>query len=35
MLLPDEGRKAETCSQVIGYGVSMQIIVLIEPNNKN
>jgi hypothetical protein len=34
VLIPDDGRKAETCSKYIAYGVSIQIIVLTEPNDK-
>jgi hypothetical protein len=34
-LIPDDGRKAETCSEIIVYGISIQIIVLMEPNNTN
>jgi hypothetical protein len=33
--MTDEGGKAETGSKIIVYGVSMQVIVLTEPNNKN
>jgi hypothetical protein len=34
VLLPDDDRKAETCSKFIAYGASIQIIALLEPNDK-
>jgi hypothetical protein len=32
VLIPDDGRKAETCVKSMVYGMTMQIIVLTEPN---
>jgi hypothetical protein len=34
VLIPDDGRKAETCGKTIMYGIAIQIIVLMEPNNR-
>jgi hypothetical protein len=34
VLILDDGRKAETCSKIIVYCISVQIIVLIELDNK-
>jgi hypothetical protein len=33
VLIPVEGRNAETCSKLITYGVSVQVIVMTETNN--
>jgi hypothetical protein len=33
MLITDDGRKTETCSKFIVYGVSIKIIVLTDPNS--
>jgi hypothetical protein len=35
LLIPDDGRKAETCGKIVRYGVSVQVSVLMEPNNTN
>jgi hypothetical protein len=35
VLISDDGRKGGTCSKFIAYGVSIQIIVLMEPNNNS
>jgi hypothetical protein len=35
VLISDDGRKGETCSKFIAYCLSIQIIVLTEPNNNN
>lgn len=32
-LIPDDGWKAETCSQIVLYDVAVQEIVIMEPNN--
>jgi hypothetical protein len=34
-LIPDDGRKAEICSKITVYGISIKIIVLTEPNKKH
>jgi hypothetical protein len=34
VLIPDDGRKAEICSKFMANIVSVQIILLTEPNNK-
>jgi hypothetical protein len=37
VLIPVDGRNAETCTifTSIAYGLSIQVIVLTEPNNNN
>jgi hypothetical protein len=35
MVIPDDGRKTKTCSKITVHGISIQIIVLTEPNNIN
>lgn len=32
VLIPDGGRKAEICSKIVMHNISLQIIVLTEPN---
>jgi hypothetical protein len=33
VFISDDGQKDETCSKIRVYGISIQIIVLTEPNN--
>jgi hypothetical protein len=35
VLMPDDGRKAETCSKIKVHGISILIIVLTKTNNNN